>query len=390
MKLIAILNNCWRRFLPTLPVLFVHAVMAQGVFYGSPQPPAYYAAGFVGSYDLDVNGDGIADFVLISEADSALIQPLGSNSLITIPEPPSDLGYLVAALPSGFTVGSSLDPIYQWYYPNTDQFGMAAIGAQEDAGAITYFLNKTAYAGFDLYYDGADHYGWMQIANPYGVVAGQVLGWAYESDPNTPITTGEVPEPSIVALLSLYALTFWLACRCRRTISSVSIRQLDEWLLAGCKRSDQRHQDEHVFRVAGFDHGQSILPHCRHPAMKIGFLLLLALNPLCALAQGVVYLPSPSIPGQYPPFNQYGVSIGTYSPDVQTYAIDINGDGIVDYTLSVQNNIFNIIPAGSNSVLSVALDNYGDAGVAPLGAGIVIDSLTPLPPALSGAIRAMS
>jgi hypothetical protein len=114
--------------------------------------------------------------------------------------------------------------------------------------------------------------------------------------------------------------------------------------------------------------------------MKNWCLILLVLNPLCALAQGVVYVPSPFIPGQYPPFNQYGVSIGMYSPDVQEYAIDINGDGIVDYTLSVQNDIFDIIPAGSNSVLSVPLDDYGDAGVAPLGAGIVIDSLTPLPP----------
>jgi len=70
-----------------------------------------------------------------------------------------------------------------------------------------------------------------------------------------------------------------------------------------------------------------------------------------------------------------------YSPDVQEYDIDINGDGIVDYILSVQNNIFDIIPTGSNSVLSVPADDYGDADVPPLRAGIVIGgSLTPLPP----------
>jgi hypothetical protein len=180
---------------------------AQGIIYGSPQPPAYYAAGIIVSYNLDVNGDGIADFMLISEADSALVQPLGNNSLITIPEPPPDLGYFIAALPSGFTVGSSLDPIYQWYYPNTDQFGMAAIGAQESIDnqvyTIGYFTRlPSAYIGFDLNTGGTNYYGWMQIANPAPVVAGQVIDWAYESDANTPIEAGAVPEPSTWALLA--------------------------------------------------------------------------------------------------------------------------------------------------------------------------------------------
>lgn len=114
--------------------------------------------------------------------------------------------------------------------------------------------------------------------------------------------------------------------------------------------------------------------------MRIRILLLLAMIPLGALAQGVAYVSSPSIPGQQLPYSQYGVTLGTYSPDVQGYAIDINGDGIVDYTLSVHNSIFDIVPAGNNSVLSVPLDGYGAAGVTPLGAGVVIGgSLTPVP-----------
>jgi len=192
---------------------------AQGIIYGTPQPPAYYAAGIIVSYNLDVNGDGIADFVLISEADSVLIQPLSSNSLITIPEPPPDLGCLIAALPSGFTVGSSLDPIYQWYYPNTDQFGMAGIGAQESIDnqvyTIGYFTGlPSAYIGFDLNTGGTNYYGWMQIANPASVVAGQVVDWAYESSPNTSILAGAVPEPSTWALLTAGAALML----CRRKI----------------------------------------------------------------------------------------------------------------------------------------------------------------------------
>jgi len=113
--------------------------------------------------------------------------------------------------------------------------------------------------------------------------------------------------------------------------------------------------------------------------MKTWFLLLLVITPLCSSAQGVVYVPSPSIPGQNLPFSNYGVVMGgdgTWeSPE---YNIDLNGDGVVDYSLSVHNNGFDIIPAGSNSVLCVPLDNYGSAGVTSLGTGVVVGgSLTP-------------
>jgi hypothetical protein len=112
--------------------------------------------------------------------------------------------------------------------------------------------------------------------------------------------------------------------------------------------------------------------------MRIRLLLLLALSPLCASAQGVVYVPSPSIPGQGLPFSQYGVVIGAYSPEVQEYAIDLNGDGIVDYTLNVTHTLagseqFSIAPLGRNSVLAY-VDQYGDANAVNLGAGEVIGS----------------
>lgn len=115
--------------------------------------------------------------------------------------------------------------------------------------------------------------------------------------------------------------------------------------------------------------------------MKACFLLLLALTPLCAPAQGVVYVPSPPYPGQYPPFNQYGVGISPYSPDVPEYDIDLNEDGNVDYTLTMNAGLsgipqFNIIPAGSNSVLAF-VDEFGAANVVNLGEGVVLGPDTP-------------
>jgi hypothetical protein len=114
--------------------------------------------------------------------------------------------------------------------------------------------------------------------------------------------------------------------------------------------------------------------------MRIWFLLLLASNPLCALAQGVVYVPSPSIPGQGLPFSQYGVLIEP--GEAPEYNIDINGDGIVDYTLTLNAGLsggvyeFNIVPASSNSVLAY-VDGDGAADAVNLGAGVVLGSQTP-------------
>jgi len=116
--------------------------------------------------------------------------------------------------------------------------------------------------------------------------------------------------------------------------------------------------------------------------MKFLIFIVFALSPLCAIAQGVVYVPAPSYPGQYPPFNQHGVVIGPYAPDVQNYDIDLNGDGIVDYMLSVTHAQdasissvlqFNIVPTGSNSVLAT-VDEYGAAMAVNLGAGEVVGS----------------
>jgi len=107
-------------------------------------------------------------------------------------------------------------------------------------------------------------------------------------------------------------------------------------------------------------------------------IVLVATTTLCASAQSVVYVPAPSIPGQSLPFSQYGVMLGGYSPEVQTYAIDINGDGVVDYTLNVNPTLagsdqFSITPMGNNSVLAY-VDQYGAANAANLGAGAVVGS----------------
>ncbi len=187
-------------------------ISAQGIIYGSPQQPINYSAGFVDSETfIDVNGDGTPDFDIISTSGfSASIAPLGNNSLIAIPETSPDVGSFVAALNQGTSIGSSLDPIpnAQWYNNQTDGLGSAAIGAQalfdNQLVVLGFFAGQpSAYVGFDLVANGNNYYGWMQLSNPLALVNGQVEDWAYESDANTPIQAGAVPEPSTLALLAV-------------------------------------------------------------------------------------------------------------------------------------------------------------------------------------------
>jgi len=194
---------------------------AQGIIHVVPQTPIYYGGPLQSSQDLDLNGDGVTDFVLESDGDTALLAPQGLNRLIAIPEPPPDLGSFVAALSPGFSVGSSLDPVYQWYDRQTDQFGNAVIGSQALFGnqfvVLGYFTGQTAFAGCDLYYDGASHYGWIQIANPLHIVAGAITDWAYETAPDTAILAGQVPEPAAIVLFGLTVpMLCWLFRKRRR------------------------------------------------------------------------------------------------------------------------------------------------------------------------------
>ena len=195
---------------------------SQGIIYVVPSQLINYNVFVAFQSNVDINGDGVVDFTFFGPAPetgvgNAVLAPLGNNSVIAIPEPPPDLGYLVAALNQGTIIGSSLDPIpnAQWYNNQTDQFGHAAIsavaGIDNNLSEISYFAGlSTGYIGFDLVDNGTNHYGWMYVTSPVNDLAiyGEVQSWDYETSPNTPITVGAVPEPSTWGLLMLSAILF--------------------------------------------------------------------------------------------------------------------------------------------------------------------------------------
>lgn len=189
--------------------------MAQGIIFVRPSQPINYGPA-PASQGIDITGSGIPDFMLICDgAFGSFLYPQGSNSLIIVPQPGEvnmAVGAnLVSALRPGDIIGgnvSSLNPIFQWFDPLTNNIGNSCLADQNTSGQLGYFYSSTAYIGFDLVQNGQNYYGWMEVQNPFNVAAGSIVSWAYESQPNTPIAAGVTPEPGILGMLALGAGLF--------------------------------------------------------------------------------------------------------------------------------------------------------------------------------------
>jgi len=183
--------------------LFALARTAWGqgsIVFTQPTQPMYYSpAG--GSYTIDIDGDGAADYVLLSDISGAYLAPQGNNGVIWD-------GNNVAAINQGDIISSSpsaLNPYYAWFTtvhgPNVAIGGQAVFDGQYFYSGN--FSGKDAFIGLRFQSGGNIYFGWIEVANNVNIASGQVLGWAYETTPGTPIVAGQVPEPSTVALVIL-------------------------------------------------------------------------------------------------------------------------------------------------------------------------------------------
>jgi hypothetical protein len=193
---------------------------SQGIIYVVPPQPYHYSD-LPTSQNIDINGDGIADFNLSSPNGIQIdLNPLNNNSILAVPEPSPDIGVLIAAVTQGKTIpssASSLDPTFVWYGTNSPYGGSATIVAASDIGSIGFFQGNTnAYAGFELDIGNTNYLGWFYIQN-LGANIGQITDWAYESSPSTSIMAGAVPEPETWMLTVIGGLTLTLVRRKRKS-----------------------------------------------------------------------------------------------------------------------------------------------------------------------------
>jgi hypothetical protein len=69
-----------------------------------------------------------------------------------------------------------------------------------EGGRGYWFSAKNQYLGLTFVYKGETHYGWARLTTGYGKKLCEfkalLTGYAYESEPNTPILTGQTADDS--------------------------------------------------------------------------------------------------------------------------------------------------------------------------------------------------
>ncbi len=151
---------------------------------------------------LDMNGDSIVDFTFGIDITAVHVRGEDNNQYLIFPSSPPNIGGYVAPVPDGFEIGSnSGDGELDWF--SSDSFAPIIIGLSGPDGYVLLgeFVGQRAYIGVALDIAGETHYGWIDMYVSDLGPGALVYGWAYESNPNTSIIAGVVPEPSTMILV---------------------------------------------------------------------------------------------------------------------------------------------------------------------------------------------
>jgi hypothetical protein len=187
--------------------------------------PTHQILGFLGGPNilLDLNGDGIADFSFRTFTSSTLISGRATLRVYGIAKTNQILGErrhnfaFASALPPGVEVG----PNAKFAASNNLMGGATFFGTE----TTNYFgpwapkggQRKDRFVGLKFVIDGQIHYGWarfnVRIRPPNkGHLEAVLTGYAYETDVNTPIETGQTSgeeasgsQPSALGQLALGA-----------------------------------------------------------------------------------------------------------------------------------------------------------------------------------------
>ena len=192
MKNSATLRDLARRAAFALMVAGVVGPVSGEILHTIPRDPVYYAPIEL-QRDLDLDGDGVVDYTIICGGGQSVLQPHGSNTFISVPEPPPDFGSFLAALAPGALIRSQPSSIalsYQWFDASTDPVGYALIATIMDIGTLGNFFGGRHYIGLAFTSGGPTHYGWIGVESDDAIAGGQFTDWAFETRADTPILIG--------------------------------------------------------------------------------------------------------------------------------------------------------------------------------------------------------
>ncbi|MFT7172261.1 MAG: hypothetical protein ACI9NQ_000470 [Paracoccaceae bacterium] len=164
---------------------------------------------------LDIDNDGAFDLFFGTDGGLlAVMQSRGETRFISSLSAPPNRGGKVRPVSSGSIIGGDTSNLSGDWYSHTDNGGASGFG-------LSFLQFEDTYIGVELEIEGNTHYGWVEyvgfsntkfVANR-NIPGGFINSWAYESEPDTPIAAGAIPEPSA---LSLFLLGGLLALHRRR------------------------------------------------------------------------------------------------------------------------------------------------------------------------------
>ena len=169
------------------------------IVWSGPQDIPIGSAGS-GSYNLDLTGTGTTDYTFNFSSGIGFFGPFEQLAIDTIP------GSFTNAVVS--TDGSNADRLTfgSSIGPGSPFASGTSLNIQTDYkffGSSGNWAGRAGYLGFQFQIgDPTTHYGWAELDLTNGPADAVLLGWAYESTPDTGIIAGAVPEPASLGLLA--------------------------------------------------------------------------------------------------------------------------------------------------------------------------------------------
>ena len=164
----------------------------------------HHVIGTNGVYRLDLNHDGITDFVI--RQSGSTLGSTGTNALLVngdavVGHESVHTPHVPAALRKGAVVGTNQSFIPRRYHEST----MVSVWQTDSIGLHDYgkWVNITnRYLGLRFKIAGETHYGWARLSVRVKgrKITATLTGYAYETIPNKPIIAGKTKGPDVITV----------------------------------------------------------------------------------------------------------------------------------------------------------------------------------------------
>lgn len=211
----------WLLSLPSGAVVIYTDIPDQGVF--GPAGDSFF--------EVDLNRDNTGDFLFRSNfapGDGFVVLPQGNHRVFSSPIPtPPDINTFARDFDNGQEIGpdvlsNNLILLGQRFDVTGREIGPALLGCalftqliclgEFDTAEAQAGGDPTDFVGVALDLDGNTHYGYVEILSS-GFNGGTIVGFAYETEPDTAIIAGAIPEPSSVLMVCLGVAIFTIRKR---------------------------------------------------------------------------------------------------------------------------------------------------------------------------------